>query len=86
MCSLPCKEAHTMATNPALDPELLNRALAVGGQKTKKATVTAALEEYIARRDQAKIAQSFHKFDDWDPAYDYKEERRRRDQKLGLAD
>ena len=28
-----------MATNLALDPELLNRALAVGGQKTKKATI-----------------------------------------------
>ena len=72
-----------MATNLAIDPDLLERALAIGGEKTKKATVTAALEEYINRRAQARIVESFHKFDDWDPDYDYKESRRARERKLG---
>lgn len=73
-----------MATNLAIDPELLERALAVGGEKTKKATVTVALEEFIARRAQAQILESRGRFDDWDPDYDYKAERLARDRKLGF--
>ena len=56
-----------MATNVAIDPELLDRALKVGGERTKKVTVTTALEEYIARREQAKIVEHFRTMD-WDPA------------------
>ena len=38
-----------MATNLAIDPQLLgNKALEVGGEKTKKATVNRALQEFIA--------------------------------------
>lgn len=74
-----------MATNLAIDPELLERALAIGGEKTKKATVTVALEEYIARRSQAKIIEHLHTLE-WDEDFDYKESRRRRDRKLGLID
>lgn len=66
-----------MATNLALDPDLLDRALAVSGQKTKKAAVTKALEEFIARREQREILDLFGKLD-WDPDYDYKSERSRR--------
>ena len=65
-----------MATNLALDPELLNRALAVSGESTKKAAVTKALEEFIARRAQREIIDLFGKLD-WDPNYDYKAERSR---------
>lgn len=65
-----------MATNLALDPELLDRALAVSGQKTKKAAVTKALEEFIARREQRQILDLFGKLD-WDADYDYKAERSR---------
>ena len=65
-----------MATNLALDPDLLDRALAVSGQKTKKAAVTKALEEFIARREQREILDLFGKLD-WDPDYDYKTERQR---------
>ncbi|MFH1764482.1 MAG: type II toxin-antitoxin system VapB family antitoxin [Gemmatimonadota bacterium] len=65
-----------MATNLDLDPELLNRALAVSGEPTKKAAVTLALEEFIARREQRKILELFKSLD-WDPAYDYKAERSR---------
>jgi Arc/MetJ family transcription regulator len=66
-----------MATNLALDDELLNEAVKVGGEATKKATVTAALQEYIARRKQARITEVFGTID-YDPAYDYKKQRRRR--------
>jgi hypothetical protein len=72
-----------MATNLAIDPKLLDKALRVGGEKTKKAAVTKALEEYIARRDQRRILELFGKFD-WDPTYDYKKERGRSDKKLGF--
>jgi hypothetical protein len=65
-----------MATNLDLDPELLNRALAVSGENTKKAAVTLALEEFIARREQGKILELFGSLE-WDPAYDYKAERSR---------
>ena len=66
-----------MATNLALDPDLLDRALAVSGQKTKKAAVTKALEEFIARREQREILDLFGKLD-WEPDYDYKSARSRR--------
>ncbi len=72
-----------MATNLAIDPDLLERALAIGGEKTKKATVTVALEEYIARRAQAEIIKHFHTLE-WDSDFDYKESRRARDRRLGL--
>lgn len=73
-----------MATNLAIDPDLLDRAVAVSGSKTKKEAVTLALEEFIARRAQAKWLDLFHTVD-WDPNYDYKAERSR-DHKLGLED
>ena len=39
-----------MATNLSLDPELIDEALKVSGERTKKAAVTLALKEFIARR------------------------------------
>lgn len=65
-----------MATNLDLDPSLLDRALEVSGESTKKATVTLALEEFIARREQRKILDLFQSLE-WDPEYDYKAERSR---------
>ncbi len=66
-----------MATNLAIDDRLLEHALKIGGEKTKKATVTQALREYIERREQEKIVELFGKIDvDFD--YDYKRERRQR--------
>lgn len=62
----------------------MQRAQQVGGERTKKDTVTHALEEYIASRQRAKIVESFDTLD-WDESYDYKEERRSRDRKLGLG-
>lgn len=65
-----------MATNLSIDPELLNKALEVGGEKTKKATVNKALREFIVRREQERLLDLFGKLD-WDEAYDYKRERMR---------
>ena len=66
-----------MATNLAIDPELLDRALAVSGERTKKAAVTKALQEFIARRQQKRVLDLMGKLD-WDPSYDYKAERSRK--------
>ena len=65
-----------MATNLSIDPELLDRALEVSGERTKKAAVTKALREFIARREQKRILEIFGSLD-WDPDYDYKAERSR---------
>lgn len=77
MCRLVCKEVH-MATNLAIDPDLLEHALAVSGVRTKKEAVTMALREFIARREQARIVESFGTLD-WNEGYDYKADRRSRD-------
>jgi len=65
-----------MPTNLALDPELLEEAHRIGGHRTKKATVTEALREYILRRKQQRILRLFGNVD-YDADYDYKEQRRR---------
>ena len=41
-----------MAANLWIDPKLIERAFEVSGERTKKAAVTKALEEFIARREQ----------------------------------
>jgi Arc/MetJ family transcription regulator len=65
-----------MATNLSLDPDLLQRALEVSGERTKKAAVTRALEEFIARRKQKRLLDLMRKLQ-WDKSYDYKAERSR---------
>ena len=65
-----------MPSNLALDPDLLERALAVSGERTKKAAVTKALQEFIARREQKKLLELFDSLE-WDPHFDYKAERSR---------
>ena len=66
-----------MATNLAIDPDLLERAVKVSGERTKKAAVTKALQEFIARREQRQIADLLGKLE-WDTSFDYKAERSRR--------
>jgi hypothetical protein len=75
MCEMMCRLPH-MATNLDLDPALLARALAVSGEKTKKAAVTRALEEFIARREQVRVEELFDQLE-WDADFDYKAERSR---------
>ena len=71
-----CNDSH-MATNLAIDDCLLEEARRIGGQKTKRATVTEALHEYIQRRKQQQILGLFGKVD-LDPTYDFKKQRRRK--------
>ncbi|TMG85991.1 MAG: type II toxin-antitoxin system VapB family antitoxin [Betaproteobacteria bacterium] len=66
-----------MATNLALDPKLIERAVKLSGEKTKKAAVTRALEEFIARRNQKRLVDLMGKLE-WDESFDYKAERSRR--------
>ncbi len=66
-----------MPTNLALDDKLIEEARRIGEHKTKKAAVTAALEEYIRlgkRRRLLKMAGTI----DFDSAYDHKSERNKR--------
>lgn len=65
-----------MATNLAIDDNLIEEARRLGKHKTKKAVVTEALEEYIQRHKQVEILKLFHTLD-VDPAYDYKEQRKK---------
>ena len=66
-----------MATNLALDPALIERAVKVSGEKTKKAAVTRALEEFITRRSQKRLVDLMGKLE-WDESFDYRAERSRR--------
>jgi hypothetical protein len=65
-----------MATNLAIDPTLLELALEVSGERTKKAAVTKALQEFIARRQQRRVLDLMGTLE-WDKSYDYKAERSR---------
>ncbi len=65
-----------MATNLAIDPELIERALEISGERTKKAAVTKALQEFIARREQKRLTELFGNLE-WDAGYDYKADRSR---------
>jgi len=65
-----------MATNLSIDPHLIERALEVSGERTKKAAVTKALQEFIARRRQKRLLDLIGKLE-WDLSYDHKAERTR---------
>jgi hypothetical protein len=63
-----------MATNLAIDDGLIDEARRIGHHVTKKAAVTAALNEYITRRKQVEILKLSGTID-YDPTYDYKKVR-----------
>lgn len=65
-----------MATYLSLDPKLIEEAVKVGGERTGKAAVTRALEEYIARRKQKGFLDLMGKLE-WHSAFDYRAERSR---------
>jgi Arc/MetJ family transcription regulator len=65
-----------MATNLSIDPELIERALEVSGERTKKAAVTKALQEFVARRRQKRLLDLMRALE-WDESYDYKTGRAR---------
>ena len=65
-----------MATNLYLDPDLIDRALELSGERTKKAAVTRALEALIARREQKHLLDLMGNLE-WDNSFDCKAERSR---------
>lgn len=65
-----------MATNLSIDPDLIDLTLELSGERTKKAAVTKALKEFIARRRQKRLLDLMGKLE-WDASYDYKGERGR---------
>lgn len=66
-----------MATNLALDDELIEEARRVGKHRTKKEAVTRALEEYVRRRRQLEILDLVGRIP-FDESYDYKSLRHRK--------
>lgn len=66
-----------MATNLALDDQLISAAVKLGHHPSKKAAVTAALKEYIQHHRQKQILDIFGQIE-YDPDYDYKKERERK--------
>ena len=64
-----------MATNLAIDDNLIEEARTLGKHKTKKAAVTEALQEYIQRRKQTDILNIFNTIS-YDKEYDYKKQRK----------
>lgn len=65
-----------MATNLSIDPALIDEALKVSGERTKKAAVTKALREFIARRRQRGLLDLMGKLE-WQE-FDYKAARDRK--------
>ena len=49
------KEKGIMRTNIEIDDALINQALIISGEKTKKAAVQIALEEYVKSNNRKKI-------------------------------
>jgi Arc/MetJ family transcription regulator len=70
-----------MPTNLALDDRLIMDAVRLGGHKTKREAVTAALEAYVKAKRRLGILDMFGKVK-FDPAWDYKAARRRGNRRI----
>ena len=66
-----------MPTHVAIDNQLLQRALVVGGHRTIEETVTEALQEYIQRRAQPQLLELAGSID-YHEDFDYKQQRKLR--------
>ncbi len=66
-----------MATNLAIDEELLERALKIGRLPSKRATVNEALKEFIARRKRREALTAIGTIEFVDE-FDPKEDRKKR--------
>ncbi|MBL7005596.1 MAG: type II toxin-antitoxin system VapB family antitoxin [Spirochaetia bacterium] len=66
-----------MATNLAIDDNLLILAQNIAGLKTKKDTVNQALKEFVQRRKQEEIVSLFGEVS-YEDDYDYKAMRSRK--------
>lgn len=65
-----------MASDLAIDQDLLDRAFRASGEPTRKATVPRALQAFIAHREQWRVAELFGRLE-WD-APDCKADRTRK--------
>jgi len=65
-----------MEINLSVVPGLVDQAVKVGGERTRKAAVTRALQEYIARHRQKDLSELMGKLD-WEESFDVKVERSR---------
>lgn len=63
-----------MPTNLDIEDALVKKALKAGGLRTKKETVTKALEEFIQRRQQRKILREMGSIE-FREGWDYKADR-----------
>jgi hypothetical protein len=66
-----------MPTNLPLDAKLIEEAVGWESTRPRKKRLPQPWPEYIKRRKQLRILDAFGTFD-FDPAYDYKADRRRR--------
>ena len=65
-----------MATNLALDDELIEEVKRAGKHRTKKAAVTAALKDYVKARRRLRLLEWIGKIEYFDD-YDHKSARRK---------
>ena len=65
-----------MATNLQIDDKLITRAVRLGHHRTKKASVTQALTDYIHHIEQENILSLFGTVD-YASSHDYKKQRTR---------
>ena len=65
-----------MTTNLALDDHLIETAVKAGKHRSKRDADTQAFEEYIQHHRQQEFIELFGTID-YDPNYDYKEQRQR---------
>ena len=65
-----------MSTHRLVDPKLIEQAHKLSGKRTKKAAITLALQEFIARRRQKSLLDLIGKLK-WNGSYNYKSERKR---------
>lgn len=65
-----------MASNLAINDNLLNNAFQIGGYSSKKETVNTALQEFIQRRKSEELIKLFGTVE-YDADYDYKKLRAR---------
>ena len=70
----PSRMESYMVAYVAIDQDLLERAVQVGAERTAEAVVAMALQEFISRRGQRRIADLFGRLE-WVDSLDYRDVR-----------
>jgi hypothetical protein len=66
-----------MVTQLVIDPDILERAAQVSGERAHKAAATQAPQKFIMHPEQRRMAELFGQLE-WDATFDHKAERSRR--------